>query len=134
VRELPSPDSAAPARLVQPADLREDDPTPGMRRETAVSTERLWSGVVTTAPGGASGWHHHGDHDTAIYVVSGAVRLESGPGGTEVIEAGPGDFIEVPPWSVHREVNPGRAASRLVVVRAGAGAPTVNVDGPAPSG
>jgi len=131
VTALPPPDPAAPSRLVRPADRREDDPTPGMRRETAVSTGRLWSGVVTTAPGGASGWHHHGDHDTAIFVVSGAVRLESGPGGTEVIEAGPGDFIEVPPWSVHREVNPGRAESRLVVTRAGSGATTVNVDRPA---
>jgi uncharacterized RmlC-like cupin family protein len=127
-------DPAAAARLVTSGDRREEDPTPGMRREAAVTTGRLWSGVVTTRAGAASGWHHHGDHDTAIYVVSGSVRLESGPGGDSVVEAGPGDFVYVPPGAIHREINGGSTTSELVVTRAGHGATTINVDGPAPVG
>ncbi|QZY30645.1 cupin domain-containing protein [Nocardioides coralli] len=60
------------------------------------------------------------------------MRLESGPGGGDVVEAGPGDFLRVPAGAVHRESNPGDAPSRAVIVRCGTGEPTVNVDGPAP--
>ena len=61
------------------------------------------------------------------------MRLESGPGGEVVVEAGPGDFLRVPAGAVHRESNPGDGASRAVIVRCGSGTPTVNVDGPAPA-
>jgi uncharacterized RmlC-like cupin family protein len=57
--------------------------------------------------------------------------MESGPGGHEVIEAAAGDFLHVPAGAVHRESNPGDAESSIVVVRAGTGPTTVNVDGPA---
>jgi uncharacterized RmlC-like cupin family protein len=57
--------------------------------------------------------------------------MESGPGGTEVIRAGAGDFLHVPKGAIHRESNPGAAESHLIVVRAGHGPPTINVDGPA---
>ena len=60
------------------------------------------------------------------------MRLESGPGGEVVVEAGPGDFLRVPAGAVHRESNPGDGTSRAVIVRCGSGTPTVNVDGPAP--
>ncbi|MDQ2725940.1 MAG: cupin domain-containing protein [Actinomycetota bacterium] len=117
---------------IGPTERVDADPTPGIRREQAIATERLWAGLVTTQPGGASGWHHHGDHDTSIYVASGQVKLESGPGGTQVVIAGVGDFVHVSAWEVHRESNPsGAIASQLVVTRAGRGLPTINVDGPA---
>ena len=80
-----------------------------------------------------SGWHHHGDYDTSIYVVRGSVRMESGPGGSQVVDAGPGDFLYVPKGAIHREGNPGSEESHLVVVRAGRGPTVVNVDGPARS-
>jgi uncharacterized RmlC-like cupin family protein len=102
-----------------------------MVREQAIAMERLWAGLARTEPGMASGWHHHGDHDTAIYVVSGALRMESGPGGSSVIDAGPGDFLHVPKHAIHREANPTDTESHLVVVRAGEGPTTINVDGPA---
>ncbi|HUG86345.1 MAG TPA: cupin domain-containing protein, partial [Euzebya sp.] len=51
---------------------------------------------MDTEPGAVSGWHRHGDHDTTIYVVSGRMRLQSGPAGEVVVEAGPGDLIHVP--------------------------------------
>ena len=57
--------------------------------------------------------------------------MESGPGGADVIEAGPGDFFYVPPGAVHREGNPGDSEGHLIVVRAGSGPAVVNVDGPA---
>lgn len=105
-----------------------------MTRERAIDVDGLWAGLVRTAPGAASGWHHHGDHETSIYVASGTLRMESGPGGQEVIDAEPGDFVHVPKRAIHRESNRSALESRLVVVRAGRGAPTTNVDGPAPVG
>ena len=117
---------------IAPADRVAGDPTPGMLREQAVAVEGMWAGLVRTEAAMTSGWHHHGDYDTSIYVASGSLRMECGPGGTVVVEAGAGDFVFVPRGAVHREGNPGNAESHLVVVRAGTGAPVVNVDGPAP--
>lgn len=114
-------------------ELEPADPTPGMTREVALRTEGMWAGTVDTEAGALSGWHHHGTHDTTLYVVSGTMRLESGRGGGHVVEAGPGDFLHVPAGAVHRESNPGAESSRAVIVRCGSGVPTVNVDGPAGS-
>ncbi|WP_244328375.1 cupin domain-containing protein [Yimella sp. cx-51] len=110
--------------------LTEADPTPGMTRRLATTTNQMWTGTVDTEPGAVTGWHHHGDHETTIYVVSGTFRLEYGDGGREVIEAGAGDFIRVPRGAIHRESNPGDEASHAVLVRCGEGPPTINVDGP----
>jgi len=122
-----------PARLVGPSNRVEADPSPGIRRERAIEVDGLWSGLVHTAPGATSGWHHHGDYETSIYVASGSLRMESGVDGSDIIEATAGDFVHVPKGSIHREGNSGSEASQLVVVRAGRGVPTVNVDGPASS-
>jgi uncharacterized RmlC-like cupin family protein len=116
--------------LIRPADRSEGQMTPGMRREQAVSADRSWAGFVTTEAGMVSGWHHHGDYESHIYVVSGLLRMESGPGGRDVIEAQPGDFVFVPPHTVHREGNPASADATVVVVRAGSGEAVFNVDGP----
>jgi len=104
--------------------------TPGMVREEAIATDRMWAGLVRTDAGMISGWHHHGGYQTAIFVLSGALRMEFGPGGRETLEAGPGDFVYVEPGGVHRESNPSDEESRIVVVRAGDGQPVFNVDGP----
>lgn len=103
-----------------------------MSRHVALHTDAMWSGTVDTAAGTVSGWHHHGDHDTTIYIVSGRMQLESGPAGSNVVEAGPGDFLRVPAGAIHRESNPGGSTSHAVVVRCGSGVPTINVEGPAP--
>ena len=125
--------AADPVVRIAPADRLAGDPTPGISREQAVAVEGMWAGLARTEPAMTSGWHHHGDYDTSIYVASGSLRMECGPGGTVVVEAGAGDFVFVPKGAVHREGNPGDSESHLVVVRAGTGPAVVNVDGPAPS-
>jgi uncharacterized RmlC-like cupin family protein len=107
--------------------------TPGMTRSQAVQTDSMWVGSARTEPGMVSAWHHHGDHESAIYVVSGGLRMEFGPGGSEAFDALPGDFVYVGRGAVHREANPGDEPADIVVVRAGVGGSVFNVDGPDPA-
>jgi uncharacterized RmlC-like cupin family protein len=120
-------------RRIGPEERVEGAGTPGMIREEAVATGGLWAGYVRTAAGMVSGWHHHGSYETAIYILSGGLRMEFGPGGGETLEAGSGDFVYVAPGAIHRESNPTAAESQIVVVRSGTGAPVFNVDGPEPA-
>lgn len=111
--------------------------TPGMTRVAAVAPEttgsrQLWVGLASTPPGTASGWHHHGDCETAIYVVSGQARFRWGPGGRDQAEVGPGDFLSVGPNAIHQEEALGDTPVVLVVARACSGVLVVNVDGPEP--
>jgi uncharacterized RmlC-like cupin family protein len=111
--------------------VAEADATTGMIREQAVSDDGVWVGEVRTAPQRPSGWHHHGEYDTYVYVRTGLIRFEFGPDGATVVEASPGDFVHVPQRVVHREVNPAAAEGSLILVRVGNGPPVINVDGPA---
>jgi uncharacterized RmlC-like cupin family protein len=119
-------------RRVRPGERAQGDRTQGVSREAAVATDGMWAGFVTTDPGMDSGWHHHGDLESTIYVLSGAMRLEFGPGGRDVIDAQPGEFIYVAPHAIHREGNPTDEPATLIVARAGSGDPVTNVEGPAP--
>ncbi len=116
--------------LVREGERRPGPPTPGMDRQEAFSTDRLWAGLVRTEPDMVSGWHHHGDHETAVYVVSGSLRMEFGPDGSNIVDAGPGDFLRVPRGLVHRESNPLTEPSEVVVIRAGTGPSSFNVGAP----
>src|SRR2546423_8873160 len=109
--------------------------TAGMRREAAIAPEttgshNLWVGRVTTPPGTVSGWHHHGDCETAIYIVQGRARFSWGPDGGESAEVGPGDFLDVAPGAVHREECLGDEPVVMVVSRACNGVIVINTDGP----
>jgi uncharacterized RmlC-like cupin family protein len=119
-----------PIEVVTPADRTAGPPTPGMDRQQAFAGEGMWAGFVRTDAGMVSGWHHHGDYESVIYVLTGALRMEFGPGGQEVVEAGPGDFIRVPRGVVHRESNPSAQPADIVVFRTGRGESTFNVAGP----
>jgi uncharacterized RmlC-like cupin family protein len=119
-----------PIRVIRIGDLVAADPTPGMLRKRAFELPMLWAGQVETAPGAVSGWHHHDRNETSLYVVSGLLRLEF-EGGEGYLDAGPGDFIHEPAFTVHRESNPTGEPSVAVIARAGGGIPTVNVDPPA---
>ena len=121
---------AGDVRRIAPEERTEGLGTPGMIREEAVSTDRMWAGLVRTAAGMVSGWHHHGDCQSTIYVVSGALRMEFGVDGRESLEAEPGDFLYVAQGAIHRESNPTDQESQIVVVRSGSGEPVINTDGP----
>ena len=96
--------------------------TAGMTRFEAISSatvgsERLWMGRTHVAPHTSSGDHHHGEAETGIYVVSGHpvfVFLENDE--ERRIEAGPGDYIYVPPYVPHREENPSPDEETIVVL------------------
>jgi uncharacterized RmlC-like cupin family protein len=115
-------------RLIK-KDALHPDPTPteGMTRDHAIEASGLTSGTVTTAPGVISGWHHHGAHETSIYVVKGTLRMETAG---VAFDAHEGDFIHVPAGEVHRESNPGTEPNFAVFSRAGTGTVTVNVEAP----
>ena len=117
--------------VVTPGDRKPGPSTPGMDRQEAFATDRMWSGAARTEAGMVSGWHHHGGYETTIYVLTGALKMEFGPDGSDTVEAGPGDFLYVPKGVVHRESNPSAGPADIVVVRAGRGESTINVAGPA---
>ena len=119
-------------RRIRPEERTEGAATPGMVREQAIATDGMWAGYVRTESSMVSGWHHHGAYETTIYVLSGGLRMEFGPGGGSTIEAVPGDFVYVAQGAIHRESNPTDVASQIVVVRSGTGEPVVNVEGPEP--
>ena len=84
--------------------------TPGMTRAAAINrasvgAEKLWAGTVGIHPNAKTGAHHHGALESVIYVVSGKARMRWGDQLEYVAEAGPGDFIYVPPYVPHQEIN-----------------------------
>jgi uncharacterized RmlC-like cupin family protein len=119
-----------PIRVVTPGDRTEGPSTPGMDRQQAFASDGMWAGFVRTDAGMVSGWHHHGEYESVIYVLEGTLKLESGSGGADVVQAGPGDFVRVPKRVVHREGNPSTQPADIIVVRAGRGESTYNVAGP----
>ncbi len=124
-------------RVVRAGELDPNTPqTPGMRREAAITTaragaEKLWAGTVVIHPGARTGAHHHGPVESVIYVVSGSARMRWGECLEYVAEAGPGDFIFVPPYVPHQEINASpRSPLSCVVVRTGQEAVVVNLELP----
>ena len=112
--------------------------TPGMVRSEAISgrqvgAQSLWMGTTVMAPASRSGDHHHGASETGIYVVSGHpafVFRDPATGALARLEAGPGDFVWVPPDLPHREENPDpETAAVVVIARSTQKAIVVGVDG-----
>jgi uncharacterized RmlC-like cupin family protein len=110
--------------------------TTGMVREAGIShetagTNSLWSGYVRGEPGMASGVHHHGDCETAIYVINGRARFYFGPQLEQMVEVQGGDFLFVPPNEVHMEENLSATEPlELIVSRGCSGILTINVPDP----
>jgi uncharacterized RmlC-like cupin family protein len=111
--------------------------TPGMTRAAAITHARtgankLWAGTVTIHPNAKTGAHHHGALESVIYVVRGRARMRWGDRLEYVAEAGPGDFIYVPPYVPHQEINAGPDEPlECVLVRSDQEAVVVNLDIPA---
>jgi uncharacterized RmlC-like cupin family protein len=85
--------------------------TPGMVRQPGITSDtagasKIWLGLVTAPPNEKGPPHHHGEAETAAYVLSGRVRVYFGEGFEEYVEAGPGDFLFVPAHVHHIEANP----------------------------
>jgi uncharacterized RmlC-like cupin family protein len=114
---------AGPLRLIRSGELSgATAQTSGMIRTAAISGDltgarSLWMGRTEIAPGASSGDHHHGESETAIYVVSGApafVFRDPGSGELVRLEPEPGDYVFVPPHIPHREEN--RSADQAAVI------------------
>ena len=107
--------------------------TTNIQRGQAFAHDGVWAGFVVFPGGASSGWHHHGGYATYGYVTSGAMMVEFGPGGSELVEIGEGDFIYIPGHLVHRESVAPDGGAGVIVRVGGAGATVFNVEGPDPA-
>src|ERR1700741_3211761 len=88
---------------------RNSPQTPGMTRAAAITlartgAEKLWAGTMLVQPDAKTGPHHHGELETVLYIIRGRARFRWGDHMEYVEEAGPGDFIYVPPSVPHQEL------------------------------
>jgi uncharacterized RmlC-like cupin family protein len=121
---------------VIPGDQLDDSTaqTPGMHRAAAidrarVGAQKLWAGTVHIHANAKTGPHHHGPLESVIYVVSGRARRRWGEQLEYVAEAGPGDFIYVPPFVPHQEINASATeVLECVLCRSDGEAVAVNLD------
>ena len=122
-------------RIVRAGALDSNTPqTPGMTRAAAIThatagASKLWAGTVVVAPNARTGAHHHGEVETVLYIVKGRARFRWGDHLEFTEDAGPGDFIYVPPYVPHQELNADAAEPvEAVVVRSGQEPVVVNLD------
>ena len=106
--------------------------TPGMLRRPAihkdsVGASKIWCGTVTCVPNFKGPPHHHGEAETAAYVISGHIRVYFGEDFKEFVEAGPRDYIFVPANTLHIEENPYDEPSEQFLAR-GPDNIVINVD------
>jgi len=124
----------AGVKVVRPADRVADVGSGAMAREAAISNrvtgaEKIWVGYVELPPGMRSSKHHHGEAESAIYIISGQARFITGPEGADVHDAGPGDFVWVPPHEHHVELNRSESEPvKMVVSRSTQETLVFNVD------
>jgi uncharacterized RmlC-like cupin family protein len=108
--------------------------TPGMDRAAAINlarvgAQKIWAGTVKIHPNAKTGAHHHGHLESVIYVLRGRARMRWGEQLEYVAEAGPGDFIFVPPYVPHQEINASTHDTlECVLVRSDNEAVVVNLD------
>ena len=124
-------------RVIKGADLDPNVPqTQGMNRAAAINharvgAEKIWAGTVTIHPKAKTGAHHHGPVESVIYVVRGKARMRWGERLEFTAEAGPGDFIWVPPFVPHQEINANDDQPlECVLLRSGQEPVVVNLDIP----
>jgi uncharacterized RmlC-like cupin family protein len=122
-------------RIVHAGELDMNTPqTSGMTRAAAITHARtgaeiLWAGTMVVQPDAKTGPHHHGELETVLYVVKGRVRMRWGDHLELSEEAGAGDFIYVPPYVPHQEINGSpNEICEAVVVRSGQEPVVINLD------
>ena len=111
-------------KVVRPAEQgTETSQTSGSLRLSAISSEHgivshLWAGTFVVEPSARTGIHHHGEQDTVVYVLEGESLVRWGDYGEESAIVRAGDFLHVPAWLPHQEINPSDTQPfRWVVVR-----------------
>ncbi|MBP8245356.1 MAG: cupin domain-containing protein [Phenylobacterium sp.] len=108
--------------------------TPGMDRAAAINfarvgAQKLWAGTVHIHADAKTGPHHHGPLESVIYVQKGRSRMRWGEKLEFTAEAGPGDFIYVPPYVPHQEINASANETlECLLVRSDSDAVVVNLD------
>ncbi|MFO1067660.1 MAG: cupin domain-containing protein [Geminicoccaceae bacterium] len=123
-------------RVVRAGELDSNTPqTQGMSRAAAITratagAQKIWAGTVRIEPNAKTGAHHHGALESVIYVVRGKARMRWGERLEFTAEAGPGDFIYVPPYVPHQEINAAGEPLECVLVRSDQEAVVVNLDIP----
>jgi uncharacterized RmlC-like cupin family protein len=122
-------------RVIPAGELDPNTPqTPGMNRAAAINyarvgAQKIWAGTVSIHAGAKTGAHHHGPLESVIYVIRGRARMRWGEQLEFVAEAGPGDFIYVPPFVPHQEINASPDETlECVLVRSDNEAVVVNLD------
>lgn len=124
-------------RVIQPGERDTSTAqTPGMQRAegcgaNTVGAEKLWVGHVHVDGGVHTGAHHHGEVESVIYIITGKARFRYGDQLENTIEANAGDFVFVPPYLVHQEINASEDEGvDMVVARSSQENVVVNVDLP----
>jgi uncharacterized RmlC-like cupin family protein len=122
-------------RVIKANTLDSNTPqTPGMNRAAAINyarvgAQKIWAGTVTIHANAKTGAHHHGALESVIYVVRGRARMRWGERLEYAAEAEAGDFIFVPPYVPHQEINASSAEPlECVLVRSDNEAVVVNLD------
>jgi len=128
------PGQAMGVQVVKPLQLDDHTAqTTGMRRLAAIShalvgSEGLWAGVMLAEPDTASSVHHHGPLETVVYVLSGRSKVRWGSRREHEVDLEAGDFLFIPPYTPHQEINPSPDQStQWIVVRSGPEAVVVNL-------
>jgi uncharacterized RmlC-like cupin family protein len=122
-------------RIIPGDSLDQNTPqTPGMTRAAAINyarvgAQKIWAGTVRIEPNARTGPHHHGSLESVIYVVRGRARMRWGEHLEYTAEAGPGDFIYIPPYVQHQEINAlAQEPLECVIVRSDQEAVVVNLE------
>jgi len=122
-------------KIVHAGELDMNTPqTSGMTRAAAIThartgAEKLWAGTMVVQPDAKTGPHHHGELETVLYVVKGRVRMRWGDHLELSEEARTGDFIYVPPYVPHQEINASPDEPlECVLVRSDGEAVAINLD------
>jgi uncharacterized RmlC-like cupin family protein len=122
-------------RIIPGDSLDQNTPqTPGMTRAAAINyarvgAQKIWAGTVRIEPNARTGPHHHGSLESVIYVVRGRARMRWGEHLEYTAEAGPGDFIYIPPYVPHQEINAlAQEPLKCVIVRSDEETVVVNLD------
>jgi uncharacterized RmlC-like cupin family protein len=126
--------AAAEIHIVRPYEFdRETTQTPGSERRAAIApavgvASEIWAGLFEVEPEARTGIHHHGEQETIAYVLSGICEIRWGAKGESIARAKAGDFIHVPAFLLHMEINPSKMEPfRWVVVRSTATPIVINL-------